>query len=179
MNKEYMKDTLTLFVICCLTLIASCTNTDPNVDQEGTDEFEALEVEQFTERPRQNYQDVVYVPIYSDIYANQTDQKVLLSATLSIRNTSEIDSLFISRIDYFDTGGNVVRSYVENLISLPPMATINYVIEKEDDTGGPGANFIVELSAEHRNVKPLIQAVMVSYVGNKAFAFSVDGYSVK
>ncbi|MEM1326239.1 MAG: DUF3124 domain-containing protein [Bacteroidota bacterium] len=174
-----MRNTLIVVIICCISMLSSCTEPSPNVDTEGKDEFQALEVEQSTERPTQNYQDVVYVPIYSDIYANETDQKVLLSATLSVRNTSEVDSLFISRIDYFDTGGNIVRSYVGNLISLPPMATINYVIEKDDDTGGPGANFIVELSAEHENVRPLIQAVMVSHVGNKSFAFSTDGYSVK
>ena len=59
------------------------------------------------------------------------------------------------------------------------MATINYVIEREDDTGGSGANFIVKLSAKNEDVKPLIQAVMIGQYGNKGFAFSTDGYSIK
>lgn len=59
------------------------------------------------------------------------------------------------------------------------MATVNYVIEKEDDSGGPGANFIVDLSGRKANMKPLIQAVMISHTGNKSFSFVTDGYSIK
>lgn len=60
------------------------------------------------------------------------------------------------------------------------MATVNYVIEKEDDTGGTGANFLVELSAKNPTIKPLIQAIMIGHSGNnKGFSFSTDGYSVK
>ena len=59
------------------------------------------------------------------------------------------------------------------------MATVNYVIEREDDSGGSGANFIVKLSAKSEKVKPIIQAVMIGHVGNKGFAFSTDGYSIK
>ena len=119
------------------------------------------------------------MPIYSDIYADQQEQKLLLSATLSIRNTSLNDTLFVSKIDYYNTEGDLVRSYIDNPISLSPMGTINYVIEKDDDTGGSGANFIVELSSKNKKIKPLIQAIMLGYSGNKSFAFSTDGYSVK
>lgn len=161
------------------TFLISCERPDPNLDRQGEDELKALEVDHDIETEAQNYQDVVYVPIYSDIYATQQEQKFLLAATLSIRNTSENDSLFVSRIDYFDTGGNLVRSYLDNLIGLPPMASVNYVVDKNDDTGGPGANFIVELSSRNKAAKPLIQAIMVGYGGNKAFTFSTDGYSIK
>lgn len=57
------------------------------------------------------------------------------------------------------------------------MATVNYVIEKEDTSGGPGANFLVELSSNNL-IKPLIQAIMIGENGNKGFAFSTDGYSI-
>jgi hypothetical protein len=175
--KMKMKSALKLF--CMSVIIYSCGSPNPNLDNKGEDELKALEIERTIGEAEQRFQDIVYVPIYSDIYASQQDQKILLAATLSIRNTSENDSLFISRIDYFNTEGNLVRSYIDNLISLPPMATINYVIEKEDDTGGPGANFIVELNSRNRKIKPLIQAIMVGYGGNKAFSFSTDGYSIK
>jgi hypothetical protein len=103
-----------------------------------------------------------------------------LAATLSIRNTSYSDSLFVTTIDYFNTEGNLVKNYIDNPISLPPMATINYVIEKEDDTGGAGANFIVSLTSRSKFVKPIIQAIMIGENGeNKGFAFAIDGYSIK
>jgi len=131
------------------------------------------------DRTKMSFQDTLYVPIYSDIYVDQRNQNTLLAATLSIRNTSYVDSLIISKIEYFNTTGDLVRSYVENSISIPPMATINYVVEKDDDTGGPGANFIVVVNSRNREVNPLIQAVMIGESGNKGFAFTTNGHSIK
>jgi len=165
--------------ICFMILCFSCEKFDPNVDNTGEDEFKALEVDKILSKADEKYSDIMYVPIYSDIYFDHQNQKVLLAATLSIRNTSYSDSLYISKIDYFETGGDLVRSYIDRPINLPPMATVNYVIEKDDDTGGPGANFIVELSSASKDIKPLIQAVMVGETGNKGFAFATDAYSLK
>ncbi len=157
----------------------SCENANPNVDSKGKDELVSLEVEHQPIDEEFEYHDIVYVPIYSDIYVDSQNQRNLLSATLSIRNTSFNDSLFISKIDYFNTGGQIVRSYLQKTISLPPMATINYVIEEHDEVGGPGANFIVELSSRNSKTKPIIQAVMIGQLGNKAFSFVTDALSIK
>lgn len=157
----------------------SCVSPEPNTNKQGEDEIKSLELDHQINKEEMMYQDVIYVPIYSDIYIDEQNQNTLLAATLSIRNTSSNDSLFISKINYFNTKGDLVRNYIDNAISIPPMGTLNYVIEKEDDTGGAGANFIVELSASHKNVKPLIQAVMIGQIGNKGFSFSTDGYSIK
>ena len=164
--------------LLCIFLL-SCGSPDPNLDNKGKDELKAREIERAISKEEQNFHDTIYIPIYSDIYVDQQNQKVLLASTLSIRNTSYNDSLFISKIDYFNTEGELVRSYVQNLINLPPMATVNYVIEKDDDTGGPGANFIVEINSKNKDVKPVIQAIMIGETGNKGFAFITDGYSLK
>lgn len=181
LKKTYNMNKFIVTTIFFLTIILlfSCENPAPNLDRTGKDELKALEIDHTISMDEQHFQDVIYVPIYSDIYVDKQNQKALLAATLSIRNTSFQDSLFISKIDYFNTDGNLVRSYIENPISLLPMGTINYVIEKEDDTGGPGANFIVEISAKNKEVRPLIQAIMIGKSGNKGFAFSTDGYSIK
>lgn len=162
-----------------LLVFFSCEQPNPNTDEKGVDELKSLEMDHKIDKQEMDYQDIIYVPIYSDIYVDAQNPKNLLSATLSIRNTSYDDSLFVSKIDYFNTHGDLVRQFLDNPISLPPMATVNYVIEKEDDTGGSGANFIVALNAKSSNVKPLIQAVMIGQYGNKGFAFSTDGYSIK
>ncbi len=170
--------------ICTLVLLLfslnACQNQNPNVDQTGKDELESLELNHQIDPSQMHYEDLVYVPIYSDIYVDQQNQKSLLAATLSIRNTSYSDSLFISKIDYFNTEGTMLRSFINKPISLSPMATVNYVIEKDDDTGGAGANFIVEISAKNKDVRPIIQAVMIgANGGNQGFAFAIDGYSLK
>ncbi len=169
-----------LLIVAILSLLSvlSCESPSPNMDDKGVDELKSLELDHEIDKQEMDFQDVYYVPIYSDIYIDDQTPKSLLSATLSIRNTSYRDSLFVSKIDYFNTHGDLVRSYIDNPISLPPMATVNYVVEKEDDTGGSGANFIVALNAKNSKVKPLIQAVMIGQYSNKGFAFSTDGYSI-
>ncbi len=171
-------NSLAYFMLPFLLLIYTCGYPDPNINKTGTNALEAHEIENAIEDININYNDLIYIPIYSDIYVDQQNQSVLLAATLSIRNTSYSDTLYISKIDYFNTEGKQVKSYLDKPISLLPMATINYVIEKEDDSGGPGANFIVELSSTSKAAKPLIQAVMIGEIGNKGFSFSTDGYSV-
>ena len=160
-------------------VFASCNFPNPNVDAEGHDQLKSLEVNHPIDKKEMEYQDILYVPIYSDIYMDVSNQNTLLAATLSIRNTSYNDSLFISKIDYFNTQGDMVRNYIKNPISIPPMGTVNYVVEKEDDSGGPGANFIVVMNARNPNIKPVVQAVMIGQNGNKGFAFATDAYSIK
>ena len=96
----------------------------------------------------------------------------------SIFNEYEFNNYDVSKIDYFDSNGSLVRSYIKKPIGIAPMGTVNYVIEKNDDTGGSGANFIVALNAKNKNVRPLIQAIMIGEYSNKGFAFSTDGYSL-
>lgn len=166
------------FMVTMILLLLGCGNPDPNVTPNGKDELKSLELDRQLTKVDKQYSDVVYVPIYSDIYIDKLNQKSLLSATLSIRNTSMSDSIFISVIDYYNTEGELVRSYIDNPIVLSQMATVNYVIEKEDTTGGTGANFIVKLYSDNK-VKPIIQAIMIGENGNKGFAFSTDGYSIE
>lgn len=163
-----------VILFCC-----SCQNPDPNVTQYGEDEFKHMKLDRKLNQKDKKFEDVIYVPIYSDIYFDRTNQNLLLAATLSIRNTSFSDSLFVSKIDYYNTEGSLVKQYIDSPIVLMPMATINYVIEREDNSGGPGANFIVQLSSDNSNIKPLVQAIMTGKSGNKGFSFSTDGYSLK
>lgn len=120
----------------------------------------------------------VYVPIYSDIYNQTRDSRTLLTATLSIRNTSSKDSLFISKIDYYNTQGDLVRSYIDSPIYLRPIETIDYVIEEQDTSGGSGANFLIDWFSK-KQLNPLFQAVMVGGLGSQAFSFTTEGIEVE
>jgi len=167
-------------VIAIGSILYSCENQNPNLDKSGKDELKSLELDHKFDKNLMKYNDTIYVPIYSNIYVDKQNQKRLLAATLSIRNTSYLDSLFVTKIDYFNTEGALVKNYISKPISLPPMASINYVIEKEDDTGGSGANFIVTLSGKNAYTLPIVQAIMIGENGeNKGFSFSTDGYSIK
>jgi len=168
-----------LIALCLLGGLAACEEEPPNLTSKGNDVFQVLEVEEKVEYSKAHYEDTIYVPIYSDIYVSKFNPKSQLAATLSIRNTSIKDTLYVSTINYYNTKGELVRSYIDNTIMIDPMATVDYVIEKEDESGGSGANFLLNLSSKDTNIKPVIQAVMVGVDGNKAYAFTVDGYSLK
>lgn len=170
---------LYLFSFVVSISLTSCLDRNPNKTEEGEDILSSREIVIPQQQEEDlNYADTVYVPIYSDIYISQTNTANLLAATLSIRNTSLFDSLYVSTIDYYDTKGALVRRYLNNSILLSPMESIDYVVEREDETGGSGANFILTLSSSANDIKPLIQAVMVGYDGNKGFSFVTDAYSI-
>lgn len=175
-----MKTSSKILTFCLgLIILNSCIEQNPNLNKSGEDELKSLEIENPLDKEQIQFKDIIYVPIYSDIYIDSSNPKHLLSATLSIRNTSFTDSLYVSKIDYYNTEGSLVRNYIDKTISIKPMETVNYVIEKEDEIGGSGANFIVELSAKNSEIKPLIQAVMIGKLSNYSFSFSTDGYSIK
>lgn len=125
------------------------------------------------------YRDTVYIPIYSDIYSETKDVKFNLTATLSIRNTSLRDTIYIDDIDYYDTDGNLVRHYlVEQTLELSPMQSIEYVVEEDDTEGGTGANFIINWAANSKNVSPIFQGVMISTNGQQGISFLTEGISI-
>ncbi len=166
------------FLLLLISTLISCTEHNPNTNASGEDELKSLEINRTLKKNEQRFNAIHYVPIYSDIYFDRTNQKFLLSATLSIRNTSFNDTLFVSKIEYYNTGGERLREYIEKTIAIAPMATVNYVIEKEDESGGHGANFIVELNSNNANIKPIIQAIMIGTIGNKAFSFTSESYTI-
>ncbi|MEQ8712763.1 MAG: DUF3124 domain-containing protein [Cyclobacteriaceae bacterium] len=157
--------------------MVSCFNTDPNKDT-YTEQVMGQNVVSKAVPDNYNVADTVYVPVYSHIYSSTKDTEFLLTATLSIRNTSFKDTLFVSTIDYYDTRGALVRKYLEQPFYLNPMATIDYVVDEQDDLGGSGANFIVIWSAHNPEMKPVIQAIMISTNGQQGVSFSVDGVSI-
>ncbi len=177
MNKHSMSAVL----IAVMITISGCeSQQDPNValSEDQQDPIKELEMTEKVDRSQFGYQQTFYVPIYSDIYINRENRKVLLSATLSVRNTTLDKSLYINKIDYYSTEGNFVKSYVNSPIELPAMGTLNYIVEKEEDEGGSGANFIIEVEGTDEAVKPVIEAIMIGDFSNKGFAFTTQGTPV-
>lgn len=161
-----------------IMLLISCQNKNPNLNEKGQDELSARTIDTPIQQSEVAFDGTYYVPIYSDIYFGDNIPKELLAATLSLRNTSFIDTLFISTIDYYNTDGALVKSFIDQQIAIAPMATVNYVIDRDDDSGGSGAHFVVNIHARSQKVKPLVQAIMVGEYSSKAFAFESDGYII-
>ncbi|WP_299211274.1 DUF3124 domain-containing protein [uncultured Dokdonia sp.] len=172
-----MKSKLPILLFILVLTISSCVHTDPNKKVETEIQNENL-VSEKNINNTYPYKGEVYVPIYSNIYSKNRDTQLLLTATLSIRNTSKKDSLFINVIDYYNTEGNLVRNYINAPIFLKPLETIDYVIDEDDTEGGSGANFLIDWGAKN-NANPVFQAVMVGMIGQHAFSFTTDGTIVE
>jgi len=116
----------------------------------------------------------VYVPVYSHIYADG-GKPHLLEATLSIRNPDPKRAISIESVKYFDTGGALIKQYLDGKMRLGPLATTAFLVEKRDTRGGSGANFIVVWDAEEPVYEPLIEAVMVGFYKDNSISFVSPG----
>lgn len=119
----------------------------------------------------------IYVPAYSHIYY-RGGVPYLLETTLSIRNIDVNHPIFISSIEYFDTQGKLVKSYLERTIKLNPFQTIEFVVESRDSSGGSGANFLVQWAATEEGVNPLVETVMVGVSGSQSICFARNGVPI-
>ncbi len=119
-----------------------------------------------------------YLPVYSHIYHTQEHKTFDLTITVSIRNVSTKDSIFIKKADYYNTRGENIRQYLKNSIFIKPMETVEIVIAEEDKEGGSGANFMFDWAVNDDKNIPLIEAVMISTYGQQGLSFSTRGVQV-
>lgn len=116
-----------------------------------------------------------YLSVYSEIYDMTEKTKHLLTATVSIRNISSTDSVFINKADYFNTEGDLIRSYVKKTIFIKPLETLEIVIYRTDTLGGSGANFIFEWATKNDKTEPHFEAVMIWTTGTQGISFVTHG----
>lgn len=117
----------------------------------------------------------IYVPVYSHIYYMNARRIYNLATTLSVRNTDPQRSIIIKTVNYYDTEGQLVQSYLDGSIQLPPLASTDFFVEQSNSRGGSGANFLVEWVAEETVIEPLVEAVSVGTSGTQGIAFSSPG----
>ena len=113
---------------------------------------------------------LVYVPAYSHVYHGNTKPH-LLTITLSVRNTSLDSEIVVRSVNYYDTKGKRVRSYLKQPVRLPALGTTEVVVERRDASGGSGANFLVEWHAEKPVTEPIIEAVMIDTNSQQGISF--------
>ncbi len=120
----------------------------------------------------------VYVPVYKNLY-NSEKGHIPLNTILSIRNTSLTESIIISKVDYYDTNGKLLKSYINGPFSLSKMATKDFVISSDELSGGTGANFVVKWDSEKKISTPIIEALMYGSTGTHSFSFSSRGQEIE
>ena len=121
----------------------------------------------------------IYVPIYSHVYGGDREQKVLLTATLSIRNTDLVHAITITSVEYYDSNGKMIRNYLPQPTALKAMAAVRYVVAESDKTGGSGASFLGRWSAIAPVQPPVIESVMIGTKMQQGISFTSRGQVVE
>ncbi len=114
----------------------------------------------------------LYVPAYSHIYSGNREMPFNLAVTLSIRNINPEHPIRLTTVDYHETRGALIKSYLETPVTLKPLESVRYIIPEKDKTGGSGANFIVAWDASVPVNPPIVESIMISTQSQQGISFT-------
>jgi len=120
-----------------------------------------------------------YLSIYSQIYSVSEHKTHNLTGMISLRNTSDADTIYILNADYYDTHGKLVRKYFNKPIYLAPLETTEIIIDEIDEKGGTGSNFIFAWKIPKHCSQPLFEGVMNSTMGQQGLSFATQAVRIK
>lgn len=120
-----------------------------------------------------------YLSVYSQIYSITEHKTHNLTSMISMRNTSESDTIYLLRGEYYDTQGESVRKYFDSPIYLAPMETSEIIIDEIDISGGTGSNFIFEWKIPKNCPEPLFEGIMTSTMGQQGLSFTTQAKRIK
>ncbi|MCP9291313.1 MULTISPECIES: DUF3124 domain-containing protein [Gracilimonas] len=165
---------LILWVVSALLLL-SCEQEVSETEYLPSENYNYTKVDFDVLEKRQK----IYVPIYSDIYVFSGSKRFPLTATLSIRNTSFTDTMYVGKVDYYDSEGNMTKAYLDEPIYMSPLTSVEFVVRSNENIGGAGANFIVDWGAKSRTKNPVIQAVMIGESNQQGISFVTNGIVIE
>jgi hypothetical protein len=121
----------------------------------------------------------LYLPIYAFIQYGDLDRsgvarQVPVSALVSIHNTDLDKPLKVLVARYYSTEGKFLRNFLSAPRILKPMETLELLVERRDEVGGSGANFVIQWEAAVPVSPPLVQALHVELQTNRAIVFTTD-----
>jgi hypothetical protein len=164
---------LIFMLLACLSVADAEAQQAAGIQQNFADSLTALPAEPPT------VSGAFYVPVYSSVSMTPGKLRADFSVTLSVHNASETQRLVLKRIDYFDTAGKPVESYLKEPVALKPFATVEVFIASSDVRGGTGANFVVDWAATGQIAEPVVEALMVGGVGSGHYAFVSQGRPIR
>lgn len=117
----------------------------------------------------------IYVPAYSHIYSGNRDKPFLLTVILSIRNIDPHYPIKITVVDFYETQGKLLKSYIDTPRILKPLESFRYIIPEKDKSGGSGANFLVEWESDKFVNPPIVESIMIGTKSQQGLSFTSRG----
>ena len=163
------------FIFLSLILLTACSQSDTTVPNSVNWEERMVDASMLKNLESGSS----YLSVYPQIYSLDEHRTHDLTVTVSLRNTSLSDSAYISSARYFDTHGDLIRSYFDAPIYISPMETVEIVLKETAQEGGTGANFIFDWAILPNSNEPLFESVMISTAGQQGLSFTAQGVRVK
>ena len=120
-----------------------------------------------------------YPSIYSQIYSISEHRTHNLTSMASLCNTSDLDTIYLRKAEYFDHHGKPIRKYFDFPIYLVPVETVEIIIDEADVEGGTGSNFIIEWKTPKNSTEPLFEGIMTSTIGQQGLSFASQAIRIK
>jgi hypothetical protein len=121
----------------------------------------------------------IYVPVYSHIYIGNREQPFYLTSTVSIRNSDPTTTITVTGVDYVNSSGYLVKRLMKVPLLLRPLASIRYVINESDKSGGSGASCMVTWKSAVKVSQPIVESVMIGTSMQQGISFTSRGQVVR
>lgn len=113
----------------------------------------------------------LYVPVYSHVYTGDRALPFNLAATLGVRNTDPASPVTVTRVDYHDSNGRLVKRFLAGPLTLPPQGSTSFYLKERDTSGGFGAHFIVVWESAREINEPIVESVMIGARSGQGISF--------
>lgn len=95
--------------------------------------------------------------------------------TLIIHNTDVEHTLVLTSVKYYNTHGQLLKDYLAPPHLLGLLASTNFFVDANEESGGIGTNFVVEWVAEQPVYEPIVEALMLSTTSAQGISFTSPG----
>ena len=123
----------------------------------------------------------LYLSVYSHLYHGEIHPKTgkpsetLVSTHISIRNPDMKTAIKVASARYYNTEGRLLREFLPAPRTIPPLGTYELFVPRSDASGGSGANFIIDWSADKPTNPPLVEALHADIREARTLLFVTTG----
>jgi len=168
---------IVLVVILAMTLLCCENRESGTIDNLQSVPFDPATLKIPDQGGRKLRGQVLYMPVYSNL-PYQEKQQYDLSAFLAIHNTDLKNQIKVTKVDFFNTDGRLVKTFISSDQQVNPLATVIFTIPQKDQSG-TGANFLVEWVADQPVNEPLVESIMKDLTGNLGLSFLSHGRVIR
>ena len=127
----------------------------------------------------------LYLPVYSHLYHGEVNPRTgkpsetLVSTHVAVRNTDPRAPIRLTSARYYNTDGKLLREYLPQALTIPPLGTHELFVPRSDSSGGSGANFMIDWAADRPVNPPLVEALHADIREARTLIFITTGQPVQ